>query len=56
MSTESNGVGEADASAKAEGKDGRGTKSERKAAKLAEKKAEKLAMRQKDGGGEDTPS
>jgi hypothetical protein len=37
---------------KTAGKDGRGTKRERKDAKAAEKKAEKLAMRQKekDGG------
>ena len=42
--------GTADPHAAAAGKEGRGTKGERKAAKLAEKKAEKLALRQKEGG------
>ena len=49
---ETNGVAAADAAPKAEGKDGRGTKGERKAAKMAEKKAQKLAMREKGGEGE----
>jgi len=39
---------------KAAGKDGRPTKGERKAAKVAEKKAEKLALRQKPDSGADT--
>ena len=51
-----NGVpnGEGDGAEKVLRKDGKGTKGERKAAKLAEKKAEKLAMRQKEQEGEAT--
>jgi len=43
--------GSASAPAKVEREDGRGTKGERKAAKLAEKNAAKLALRQKGGEG-----
>lgn len=49
-----NGVptGPVDGAEKSAGKDGRGTKGERKAAKLAAKKDEKMAVRQKDKEGE----
>lgn len=47
---EANGVPKEDDAAKSEGKEGRGTKGERKAAKMAEKKAQKLAMREKSDG------
>ena len=52
---EANGVvadgAAADGGEKAAGKDGRGTKGERKAAKLAAKKEEKMAIRQKEQEG-----